>query len=296
MTRPERPLSLLSASERNAIDLLDADALLAHYENVYASRFVWEGGPEGMPGDWPERMIFRFGLLGTAKAFRRWQLCGGTVGLKGIYGQVLNYFPAADDTSVVPDGWQKAHEGPTVRLRYIPSMEIWPMCDIMAIAWRSMRTNIQNMISPVILQGTIGAELNVKEASEAINGYKPVIYSLDRTSVDAKAVDLGSTDHTESIIKVINDIDCEILARMGIRSAGTEKASGVTAEETLSIAQELRLILENDLAIRRTFCEAVQDRLPGLRCVPAPGLMDPNNEGEEKDDGETPGDDTDKEE
>ena len=109
-------------------------------------------------------------------------------------------------------------------------------------------------------------------------------------------LDLGGRDHTESIIKIINDADCEILARMGIRSAGTEKASGVTAEETLSIAQELRLILENDLAIRRTFCDAVQDRLPGLRCDPAPGLMDPNNtDGEEKD-GETDGDDSGNEE
>ena len=92
--------------------------------------------------------------------------------------------------------------------------------------------------------------------------------------MDAKALALGAKDHTESLIKTINDIDCEILARFGIKSAGTEKASGVSPEETLSIAQELRLRLERDLEIRRRFCAEVQDVLPGLRVEPAPGLMD----------------------
>lgn len=292
----ERPLSVLTKAERMNMDLLDEDAILAHYENVYASRFVWSGGPEGMPRDWPERMIFRYGLLGTAKAYRKWQLCGGTVGLKGIYGQALNYFPITDDTSQIPDGWSKPHEGPTVRYRYIPQMEIRPLCGIMASAWKCMRSNVLTMMQPIVIRGAIGGELNVKESADAVYGIKPIMYTLDRTGSDVEVLDLGGRDHTESIIKIINDADCEILARMGIRSAGTEKASGVTAEETLSIAQELRLILENDLAIRRTFCDAVQDRLPGLRCDPAPGLMDPNNtEGEEKD-GETLGDDTGSEE
>ena len=125
-----------------------------------------------------------------------------------------------------------------------------------------------------MIQGTIGAELNVKECDQAVDGYKPRIFTLDRTSMDAKALDLGAKDHTESLIKTINDIDCEILARFGIKSAGTEKASGVSPEETLSIAQELRLRLERDLEIRRRFCEEVQDVLPGLRVEPAPGLMD----------------------
>ena len=64
-----RPYSVLSKGERNALDLLDTDALLAHYEDVYASRFRWMGGPEGMDPSWPERMIYRYGLLGVAEAF-----------------------------------------------------------------------------------------------------------------------------------------------------------------------------------------------------------------------------------
>ena len=274
---PNRPYSVLSKGERNALDLLDTDALLAHYEDVYASRFRWLGGPEGMDPSWPERMIYRYGLLGVAEAFGEQQLAGGSIGLRGIYEQPLNWFPHCDGTSI-PDGWTKAHEGPTVYIPFVPRSEAEPLCQIMAEAWRTMRQNVKGMAQPVVIQGTVGSELNVKECADAIDGFRPMIFTLDKTAVSPTAIDLGAKDHTESIIKVINDIDCEILARFGIRSAGTEKASGVTAEETLSIAQELRLRLERDFETRRRFCEAVQDKLPGLRVEAAPGLMtDPND-------------------
>jgi len=272
-----RPYSVLSKGERNALDLLDTDALLAHYEDVYASRFRWLGGPEGMDPSWPERMIYRYGLLGVAEAFGEQQLAGGSIGLRGIYEQPLNWFPKCDGASI-PDGWTKAHEGPTVYVPFVPRAETEPLCQIMAEAWRTMRQNVKGMAQPVVIQGTVGSELNVKECADAIDGFRPMIFTLDKTAVSPTAIDLGAKDHTESIIKVINDIDCEILARFGIRSAGTEKASGVTAEETLSIAQELRLRLERDLETRRRFCDAVQDLIPGLRVEPAPGLMsDPND-------------------
>ena len=280
----DRPLSVLSKGERNALDLLGTRALLQHYEDVYASRFRWEGGPEGMDPSWPERALFQYGLLGVAEAFGRWQLAGGTEGLRGIYGQPLNWFPKCEGTTI-PDGWLQAHGGPVAYLPTVPERELEPLCELMAEAWRCMRSNVKSMSQPVIVQGTPGSELNVKEAAQAIDGVKPVILTLDRSAVEMKALDLGSKDHTESLIKVINDIDCEILARMGIKSAGTEKASGVTSEETLSITQELRLRLERDYETRRRFCESVQAEMPGLRCIPAPGLLETAG-GPENDNGE----------
>lgn len=269
----DRPLSINTKGQRREAEELGTYDLINHYEDVFSARFRWLGGPEGMPVDWPERMLFRFGLLGTAEAFGSMQLAGGSVGLTGIYGQPLNWFPKCDGVQI-PEGWLQAHEGPTVHIPNIPQDEIESLCELMADAWRCMKTNIMGMSQPVIIQGTVGAELNVKECGQAVDGFKPRIFTLDRASMDAKALDLGAKDHTESLIKTINDIDCEILARFGIKSAGTEKASGVSPEETLSIAQELRLRLERDLEIRRRFCEEVQDVLPGLRVEPAPGLMD----------------------
>lgn len=230
-----------------------------------------------MDPSWPERMIYRYGLLGVAEAFGEQQLAGGSIGLRGIYEQPLNWFPKCDGTSI-PEGWTKAHEGPTVYVPFVPRSETEPLCQIMAEAWRTMRQNVKGMAQPIVIQGTVGSELNVKECSDAIDGFRPMIFTLDKTAVSPTAIDLGAKDHTESIIKVINDIDCEILARFGIRSAGTEKASGVSPEETLSIAQELRLRLERDLEIRRRFCEKVQDVLPGLRVEAVPGLLGNPNE------------------
>lgn len=287
MPSPPRPLSVLSKGERNALSMLDTDGLLMHYEDTFASRISWRNGPDGMDPSWPERMIFRYGLLGQAEAFGSPQLCGGSVGLRGIYSQPLNYFPKCDGVNI-PEGWMAPHEGPTVYYPFIMRDEIEPLCELMAEAFRCLRQNIKGMAQPIVIQGTIGAELNVKEAGEAVEGYRPVIYTLDRTSTEAKALDLGGTDHTESLIKTINDLDCEILARMGIKSAGTEKASGVTAEETLSITQELRLRLETDLEKRRDFCAAVAEYFPGLEAIPRPGLMpeEPAPEGDDNDEDE----------
>lgn len=280
----DRPLSVLSKGERNALDLLDTEGLLDHYEEVYAARFKWTGGPEGMDPSWPERMIYRHGMLGVAEAFGFPQLAGGHIGLRGIYEQPLTWFPECDGTQI-PEGWMEPHSGPTVYQRLVPRDEAEALCQLMAEAWKTMRTNIKAMAQPIVVQGTIGCELNVKEAVDALDGRKPYIVTLDRsTANDAKAIDLGAKDHTESLIKVINDLDCEILARFGIKSAGTEKASGVTAEETLSITQELRLRLERDLESRRRFCDAVRDAFPDLQCIPAPGLIPPEPEEEAEDD------------
>lgn len=61
-----RPLSVLSKGDRlRLMQDVSADALSVHYEDVYSSRFRWLGGPEGMDPSWPERMIYRHGLLGT---------------------------------------------------------------------------------------------------------------------------------------------------------------------------------------------------------------------------------------
>lgn len=276
----DRPLSVLSKGERNAAILLSTDALLLHYEDVFASRFSFENGPEGMDPHWPLRMIFRHGLIGTAEAFGQWQLAAGRPGLRGIYDQPLDWLPICDGVTI-PEGWMNPHGGPTAYLINVPRDEIEGYCEIMAQAWRAMSTNVRGITQPVVVQGTVGSELNVKECAEAIDGYKPYIFTLDRSAVEPKAIDLGMKDHTESIIKIVNALDCEILARFGIKSAGTEKASGVTAEETLSITQELRLRLERELEIYTRFCDSVQDRFPGLRVVPAPGLFDPQPETEE---------------
>lgn len=269
----DRPYSVLSKGDRNRLyDTVTPDDMLAHYADVYASRFGW-GGVDGMPSDFPERMLYWHGMIGTAEAFGRTVICGANSGVRGIFGQPLDYFPLAYDSAVIPEGWGQAHSGPTCWLRQVPAVEISALCETSALAWRMLRQNVRGMAQPVVMQGVAGAELNVEEVDDAISGYELKIPTLKRSAVEAKALKLGTDDHVESFIKVFNAIDCEILARFGIKSAGTEKASGVTTVETLSITQELSLRLQNELKLRRDFCESVSDVLPDLYVEPAPGLF-----------------------
>ena len=92
--------------------------------------------------------------------------------------------------------------------------------------------------------------------------------------MQASVLDLGGKDHTQNLISTANAIDCEILCRMGIKSAGTEKASGVTTEETVSITQELQLINQADYERRKEWAELPQIKkyFPELEVLPAPGL------------------------
>ena len=275
----DRPISFMTKAMRKEAALIGGPELLQHYEDVYASRFVWEGGPEDMPSDFPERCLFRSGLIGPAKAFGSMQITEGSPSLLGIYGQPLQWMPTTYNGQI-PPGWETPSSERPLWLNHIPSQEMLPLCELMATAWRCMNTSLISMSQPIVLQGTAGAEVNIQEADNAIAGFKPVIPTLDRNAVTASVLDLGGHDYTTSLISAINAIDCEILARMGIKSAGTEKASGVTREETLSIGQELKLILQRELDKRRAWCAKVQDLLPGLTVRPADGLMEETVTGE----------------
>ena len=130
------------------------------------------------------------------------------------------------------------------------------------------------MSQPIAIQGVTGGEINIKEAEHTLLGRKLVVPTLDKTAMQASVIDLGGKDHTQNLISTINALDCEILARMGIKSAGTEKASGVTSEETLSITQELQLINKFDYDLRVKWCDLpqIRERFPDLKVTPSPSL------------------------
>ena len=272
-----RPTFLLSKRERREADgLVVADDLLLHYAEIYATRFKWKGTPKDMPVGFAEKCLFWTGGVGPVKAFGDWQLIAGAPSLFGIYGQPVEWLPVPAGGAMFRADILKEHRQSKDPLLFeLPmSAQIAELCETMARAYNCLNTTIFSMQQPVILQGAVGGEINIRESENNLRLGKLTIPTLDKTGMQAQVLDLGGKDHTQNLISTINALDCEILARMGIKSAGTEKASGVTTEETVSINQELQLINQQDWELRQAWLEIpeIKEKFPDLEILPAPGI------------------------
>lgn len=272
-----RPSFLLTKRERREYEgLVVADDLLLHYAEVYASRFQWRGTPQDMPIGFAEKALFWTGGIGPVKAFGDWQLIAGAPSLYGIYGQPIEWMPVPAGGAMLREDILRTHRQSKDPLMFeLPmSLQIGDLCEAMAKCYNCLNSTIVSMQQPVVLQGAVGGEINIVESENNLRLGKLFIPTLDKTSMQAQALDLGGKDHTQNLIATINALDCEILARMGIKSAGTEKASGVTTEETLSISQELQLVNQQDYEIRKKWLALpeIKEKFPGLEIIPAPGL------------------------
>ena len=272
-----RPSFLLSKGERKETDgLILPDDVLLHYAEVYASRFVWEGTPKDMPQGFIERALFWTGGIAPARAFGEEQLIAAYPVMLGIYAQPISWEPVPAGGSIIPPQLMREYKQSRDPMMFCMPMadQIRDLCILMADAYNCMKQTLFSMSQPIAVQGVVGGEINVMEAEQTLLGRKLLVPTLDKTGMQASVIDLGGKDHTQNLISTINALDCEILARMGIKSAGTEKASGVTSEETLSITQELQLINKFDYDLRVKWCELpqIRERFPGLKVSPAPSL------------------------
>lgn len=260
-----KPTFLLSKGQRGdlAEKVLPQD-LLFHYGEVYRSRLIWEGIPEDIPDGYVSDCLFTLGGCAPIRFRGEWTLIGAAPAMFGPHGYPVSWNPVPSGGAMLPDDVMRTYEqrkAPALWMAPL-SAQIMPLCEIMARAYNCMTMSIQGMQQPVVLQSVMGGEINAREADTAIEGQRLRIPVLEKSNLQAGVLDLGGKDHTQNLISTINALDCEILARMGIKSAGTEKASGVTREETLSVTQELQLRLDRELRICRKWCE-----LPAIRKI-----------------------------
>lgn len=274
----ERPTFYLTKGMRGQDDgLVSIIDILQHYAEAFAHRIVWDGGPKDMPKGFIEKAIFWCGNVAPLRAFGESQITAAWTSLKGIYGQPISWIPVPPDAAEIPRDFMQQYDAfvyPVLHTEIPMAERIRPLCEMMASAYRCLLTTIISMQQPVVVQGAVGGEVNMVETGNKIRNGDLKIYTLDRTGMGASVLDLGGKDHTQNLIATINALDCEILARMGIKSAGTEKASGVTTEETISITQELSLTNRFDLEIRKKWLEdpKIKEMFPDLTVRLAPEL------------------------
>lgn len=273
-----RPSFILSKAERRETEgLILPEDLLIHYAEIYATRFQWKGVPKDMPIGFIEKALFWTGGVAPVRAFGENQLVASVPVMLGIYGQPVTWEPVPAGGSLIPPHIMKQYkQDKSPSLYCLPMAEqLRELCVLMADVLNCLRQTITSMKQPVILQGAVGGELNIRDTGDDLRLGKLMIPTLDKTSMMASVLDLGGKDHTQNLISTFNALDCECLARMGIKSAGTEKASGVTSEETLSITQELQLINQQDYEMRKMWSELPQTKeaFPQLEVLPSPGLQ-----------------------
>lgn len=283
-----RPSFLTTKGERRESEgLILPEDLLLHYAEIYASRFQWKGTPKDMPLGFIERALFFTGGVAPVKAFGEEQITPAVPVMLGIYAQPVTWNPMPAGASLIPPQIMKEYTQEKNPMLFCLPMasQIEELCKVMARAYNCLNQTLLSMQQPVVLQGAVGGEINIRDTGDDLRLGKLLIPTLDKTGMQASVLDLGGKDHTQNLISTINALDCEILAHMGIKSAGTEKASGVTTEETLSITQELQLINQQDFELRKRWCDLpqIRKRFPDLKVMPAPGLQVLEYDGSDQD-------------
>lgn len=257
----------LTASQRKKAlnESVTVDDLLEHYADLYSAKMIWKGTPEDMPDGFITKAVFWVGAVAPIRVFGENHISAVRPVLYGIYHQALDWQPVPPPGTALPPDAMQTHDAkkyPVLLFENPLSEEIRPLCKIMAKTYKCLEQTVQAMRQPVVLQGNVGGEINAVKTSEALSDLE--IFSLDRAAMSAGVIDLGGHDHTQNLISTINALDCEILARLGFKSAGTEKASGVTVEETVSVTQELDLRNRREIRLCEQWVEKVRDFFPGL--------------------------------
>ena len=272
-----RPAFILTKSDRkNLYGKITAEDILCHYANVYATRFSWKGFPSDVPIDYVEKQIFYMGRLGAINDGIKEVPIAQRGIYFGIHGTPLSWQAVAVQSAKIPKNFydeKLTSERPLLNQGSVAD-DIYDLCQLMQRTYTTLNSCLTSMQQPIVIQGVQGGEQNIKSQLESLEKGEKFIPVLDKGIMNAEVLDLGGKDNTQNLISTINQLDCEILQRIGIKSQGTEKASGVTTEETLSISQELKLILDYDLRLRREWLELPQIRefFPNVSVELAPAL------------------------
>ena len=286
-----KPSFILSKGQRKNFEYSMEDKkenLYRHYAEIYATRFRWENIPSDCPQDFIERMLFYIGMIAPIKVFNENQILGVKTARYGIYSNCITFLPEVLGSSVFPEEIMKEYQNsknPVLDTRKSVAYDIEFLIDIMCRTYQCLEMTLMGMEQPVVVSGVVGGEVSIQVAQDRIKDGKLTIPVLEKSNLQASVLDLGGKDYTQNLISTINHLDCEILARMGIKSAGTEKASGVTTEETLSINQELALINQKDLELRQKWCNnpIIKEMFPDIKVTPSKSLDFGEKTGEEND-------------
>ena len=249
------PSFYLSKGERNKMRV-NFDPY-QRYLTVAQSVYDWKNLPEDVPIGYVEQALFWFGCVG-AKDVPGIGVClfGATPAAWDIYGEPSTWMPTGLKTVTTPLLMEKS-DNPALYLGVSIADKVSVFADIQKQAIISLRQNLIGMRQPIALDGNPGNSADAYVLSNELESGEQFIPVIEASKLGIKSIDLGVSDYTTSLLNAYDAMDREILSYMGIKNSGTEKHSGITSVETLSITQELSLVNSLGLKLRKNWCNKI---------------------------------------
>lgn len=232
---------------------------LHRYKSIAMGIYEWTGLPDDVPLGFIEGVLFEVGCI-SAKSVEGLGICvlPASPSTLTLYGEPSNWLPTRlySFPSSLPD-LTATSTNPCLYLGESTLSKIEMFVSIMNNSLLSLNQNIVAMRQPIALDGSVGNGADAVVLSKELDGGEMYIPVIDASKLGVHVLDLKAQDHTQSLISTYNAMDSEILNIIGVKNVGSEKASGITSEETLSIKQELVLTSDIGLRLRERWCERI---------------------------------------
>lgn len=227
------------------------------YLTIAQNIYEWEGLPDDVPVGHIEQALFWYGCVG-AKDVPGIGVCifGATPSTWTIYGEPASWLPTGLRTVTTPVLMDKS-DNPALYTGISVADKIAAFADVQKQSIISLRQNVIGMRQPIALDGNPGNSADAFVLMNELESGEQYIPVIEASKLGIKVIDLNVNDHTQSLINTYDAMDREILSYMGIKNSGTEKLSGITPEETMSITQELSLVSTYGLKLREIWCDKI---------------------------------------
>lgn len=251
-----RPSFLTTKGERKrATFLFDP---LARYRQIAKGIYEWSNLPEDVPEGYIEEALFNYGGI-SAKVVQGLGICimPASPRTYDIYGQPLTWLPTGlvGIPQSVPLMEESANPVLWLGAPLVDQVELF--AQVMKSSLISLQQNVIALRQPIAIDGNVGNSANACVLSSELEEGELFIPVINSERLGVQVIDLKAVDHTQSLIATYNAMDNEILTVLGVKNTGTEKASGITIEETRSVTQELTLTSTYGLKKRQKWCEKI---------------------------------------
>ena len=235
---------------------------MTRYRTLAKGIYIWENLPDDVPDGFIEDCIFNYGSV-SAKEVNGLGTCifAASPKLLNIYGEPKSWLPTGLKCAPSSIGMMEDSDNPVLYFGQSTEERIGIYVGILKSALISLQQNIIALRQPIALDGKPGNSAGACIISTELEEGEMYIPIIDSERLGVKVVDLQAKDYTQSLISTYNAMDAEILSIIGVKNNGTEKASGVTSEETLSLTQELTLVSDYGLRKRLNWCDKINEVL-----------------------------------